>query len=175
MAGLRRGWLSSKRATAATEFALIAPVLLLFIGGVVEFGRIFEAYSVTNRLATQYAIAYADCSDYPAGTCSTEISNYTAANAIANFAPQLVASQLTLQMFQLSMSGTTPTIVYAYPTGATLSAAQTAAAQAAFSNGQSGVLVTATYTHSLIFFSAIMSTYLGRYLTPTYTVTQLKS
>jgi Flp pilus assembly protein TadG len=177
MRKLAKRWLRSRRATAGIEFALIAPVLILFTGGIVEFGRIALVYETVNRLATQYAIAWADCSDTPQGTCSTEISNYTAANAIANIAPQLQnpSVNLSLQMFQVQMSGTTPTVVYAYPSGASLSTSQTALAQATFTNGQSGVIVTAQYTHSLIYFQSLMTQFLSTKLTPTYTVAQLKS
>jgi Flp pilus assembly protein TadG len=168
---LMRRWLRSDRATAALEFGLTVPTLLLFIGGIVEFGRAFQVYAVVNRLAAQYAIVWADCSDPSnTGVCSTEMTNYTAANAIANIAPQLVASRLTLQMFQVLMSGTTPTIVYAYPTGATLSTAQ-----ATLSSGQSAVIVTASYSHTLVYFSALMTPFLGSHLTPAYTIVQLKS
>jgi Flp pilus assembly protein TadG len=165
----------SKRATAGTEFALIAPILLLFAGGIVEFGRVFVVYEAVNQLATQYAIAWADCSDTPAGTCSTELSTYTAANAITNIAPQLQSANLSLKMFQILMSGTTPTIVYSYPGGASLTTAQIAVAQSTFSNGQSGVIVSATYTHSLAFFPTLMTPFLGAHLTPAYTIAQLKS
>lgn len=72
------------------------------------------------------------------------------------------------------MSGTTPGVVYAYPTGATLSASQTTAAQAAFESGQVGVLVTLSYQHSIEFFSALMTPHLSSRLNPSYTVTQLK-
>jgi Flp pilus assembly protein TadG len=174
MRKLIRSWTRAERATAAIEFALIVPVLLLLMAGIFEFGRAFQVYEAVNRLVAQYAIAWADCSDTPVGTCSTELSAYTAGNAIANIAPQLKSANLTLQMFQISMSGTTPTVVYAYPAGGSMSAAQIAAAKAAFTNGQSAVVVSATYTHSLIF-ATLMTSFLSNYLTPTYTVVQLKS
>lgn len=167
-------WLCATDGTAAVEFALVAPLLLLLAGATVEFGSIFKVYNATDRLAAQYAISWADCSDYPTGTCLTELASYTASATVANVAPQLVPANLTLQMFQVQMSGTTPVVVYAYPTGTTLTAAQTSAAQGVLQSGQSGVLVTATYQHSLNLFSVLMSSYLSSKLRPSYTVVQLK-
>jgi Flp pilus assembly protein TadG len=166
---------ASRRAAAASEFALILPVILLMFAAIVEFGAIFQVYAAVNRVATQFAIAWADCSDSPAGTCQTELNTYTASYTIANIAPQLTATSLTLTMFEVQMSGTTPTVVYAYPSGATMSAAQTVAAQTSFSSGQTGVVVTASYVHTLQFFTTLMTPFLGGNLTPTYTVAQLKS
>jgi Flp pilus assembly protein TadG len=166
---------TSRDANAAVEFALISPIALLLLAGVVETGRLIEVYDATNRLANQYAIAWADCSDQPAGTCSTELNSYTSAYSIANFVPELTAANVTLSMFEVTMSGSTPNVVYSYPSTATMSPAQIAAAQAAFSSGQIGVVVTASYSHSLIFFSKEMSPLLGASLTPTYTTAQLKS
>jgi len=160
---------------AVVEFALLAPVLVLLIGGVVEYGRIFSVYKAVNRLATQYASAWADCYDSPTGACLTEISLYTSTYTIQNFAPQLTAANVVVSMFQVSMSGTTPTVVYAYPTGSSLTTAQKTALQTTLSSGQSGVIVTVSYTHTLLFFSKAMSSLLGGYLTPGFTAVQLKS
>ena len=88
--------------------------------------------------------------------------------------PQLQSSLLSLTIFQVSMSGTTPNVVYAYPSGATLSAGQIAAAQGVLTDGQSGVVVTATYNHSLQFFPTLMTSFLGSVLTPSFTAVQLK-
>jgi Flp pilus assembly protein TadG len=171
---------ASTRANAVVEFALLAPSLVLMIAGVSEMGRLFVVYNATNRLATQYAIAWSDCDDSPAGTCSTEMSLYTPQNAIHNIAPQLysptpLCSTLTLQMFQISMSGATPNVAYAYPSGTSLSASQSALATATFSSGQSGVVVTATCAYSLGYFTSLMTPFLTGRLTPSYTALQLKS
>jgi Flp pilus assembly protein TadG len=167
-------FIRSRSATAAIEFAFIVPILVMMMAGVVECGRLFQVYNATNRLATQYAIVYADCSDNPVGTCSTELSALGSTTTFANIVPQLQTSLLSVSIFQVSMSGTTPTIVYAYPTGATLSAGQLAAAQGALASGQAGVVVTATYNHTLQFFQTLMNAYLASALTASYTVVQLK-
>lgn len=174
MAPSRQRFRRSAAGSAAVEFAFIAPILLAMFAGVVETGRIFQVYNATNRLATQYANVYADCSDSPAGTCSTELAALASTSAVSNIVPQLDTSRLSLSIFQVSMSGTTPTIVYASPSGATLSASQVSAAQALLTNGQPGVVVTATYSHSLQFFQTLMNPYLSSLLTASYTAVQLK-
>jgi Flp pilus assembly protein TadG len=165
----------SKSGTAAIEFAFIAPLMIVLFAGTVEVGRAYQVYNAVNRVASQIAITYADCSDSPAGTCQTEANNYMTSQFIANVAPQLTASSLALKIFQVTMSGTTPTVVYAAPSGATMSATQIAAAQASLTNGQSGVVVSGTYKHTLAFFQALMSTALSSYLSVSFNVVQLKS
>lgn len=165
-------WSSS--ATAAVEFAFIAPILLALIAGTVEVGRAFQVYNATNRLATQYAIAWADCSDVPTGACNDELSNFNTASSTINIAPQLQTILLSITMFQVVMQGTTPTVVYASPPGTVLTPAQVSAAQAVLTVGQSGVIVSANYNHSLQFFSSLMTPALASYLAASYTVVQLK-
>ena len=174
MCALLKRFLKSRPGTAAIEFAIIAPLMLVLIAGVLEVGRAYQVYNATNRLATQYAIAWADCSDIPAGTCNTELGYFNTTSSIANIAPQLTASQLSLTMFQVTMVGTNPSVVYASPSGATLSSAQTSAAQAILTSGQSGVIVTSTYTHTLQYFQSLMTTALSSYLTASFTAVQLK-
>ncbi len=174
----RRALRDLARATcgnAAIEFAFTAPIMLLLIAGSFETGVLFSVYNATNRLATQYAIAWSDCSDSPAGACQAELLVYTAPATIANVVPQLTPASVTLQMFMVQMNGSSPTVVYAYPAAASLSAGQTAAAQAAFASGQTGVVVTATYQHSLTVLKPLMTPILGTKLQPAYTITQLKS
>jgi len=140
-----------------------------------EFGRAFQVHNAVNRLATQYAIAWADCSDFPAGTCQTELSSFSNATAVGNIVPGLVPASISLSMFQVQMSGSTPAVTYAYPTGGALSSSQIASAQSTLGAGQSGVVVTVSYAHTLRFYSALMTPYLSTKLNPSYTVTQLKS
>jgi hypothetical protein len=167
----------SSRGNAMVEFALLAPLLLAMTGGIVEFGRAFVVYDQVNRLATQYASAWADCNDTPLGYCgSTELPQLTDSYAIGNMFPLLQSQQITLQMFQIDMANTSePTVVYAYPAGATLTVGQTSRALASLSAGQTGVLVTVSYQHSLQYFPALMTPLLGSHLNPSYTVVQLRA
>lgn len=164
----------STRATAAVEFAIIVPVLILLAAGITEYGRFFSVSDAANRLATQYAAAWSDCSDIPAGTCATELNTYVSPSTIGNFAPQLNASQTTISMFQVQMAGGAPTVVISYPANAALSADQITAAASALSDGQSGVIVTVTYAHTLAFFPTQMSSWMNSLLNISYTVVQLK-
>ena len=170
-----RRLLGQRDGTAAIEFAVVLPLMIALAAGIVELGRAFQVYNAVNRLATQYAIAYSDCSDFPVGTCGAEILLYGDADAVKNIVPQLDYAGLTLSLFQISMNGTTPNVTYAYPSGATLTAAQRTAAQAAFQDKQAGVVVTAAYAHSLAFFPSRAMPWLSNRLSPAYTVTQLKS
>ena len=67
----------------------------MMFAAVVEAGRLFQVYDATNRLATQYAIVFADCSDIPAGTCNTELAALGSSSAIANIVPQLQTGLLS--------------------------------------------------------------------------------
>jgi Flp pilus assembly protein TadG len=174
MFGQLRELVRSRSGSAAVEFAFIVPIMLMMCAGVVEIGRLFQVYNATNRLATQYAIVYSDCSDSPAGTCNAELSSLGSASSISNIVPQLQTSLLSLTIFQVSMSGSALTVVYSYPSGSTLTGGQVTAAQGVLTSGQSGVVVTATYNHTLQFFQTLMTPYLASVLTASYTAVQLK-
>lgn len=51
------GWKRSERGAAAVEFALVLPMLLLVIGGAIEFGRAFWFYDTLSK-ATRDAARY---------------------------------------------------------------------------------------------------------------------
>lgn len=61
-----------ERAAAAVEFALLLPVLLLVIGGIVDFGRFFYTQNVTVNAAREGARMLA--LGYPVGTSTTDPS-----------------------------------------------------------------------------------------------------
>jgi hypothetical protein len=155
-----RGFPRATRASAAIEFALVLPPMLLFMGGIVEIGRAYQVYSAVNQLATRYAIVWADCSDYVQGsseTCTTELAHYTSTTAMQNIVPQLTNS-ISLRMMPVSMSGSTATVLSnPSPTGATLTAAELAIAQQSIRSGDVGVVVTVSYNHSLVYFQTLMA------------------
>jgi Flp pilus assembly protein TadG len=62
-----RRFLGSERGTALVEFALIAPLLFLFLFGIIEFGRALNYYNDLTQLAGQGARA-AIVSRNPDGT-----------------------------------------------------------------------------------------------------------
>jgi Flp pilus assembly protein TadG len=49
----------SERGTAVVEFALVAPLLFLLVFGIIEFGRVLNAYNQVTQLAGQGARAAA--------------------------------------------------------------------------------------------------------------------
>jgi Flp pilus assembly protein TadG len=180
--------------TATVELALILPVALLLVACIVEFGRLFEVYSATNRLASQFAYSWSACSENNGsyGSCGAELSAYTTANAISNVVPQLTLSNVNLSMFQFTVNyliggASAPVVTYSgsYQGQSKDQATATAAAAAGtFSNTatpgaiQNIVVVVATYHHSLLFFNNLVAPIISgesTILTPTYTVTQLKS
>jgi Flp pilus assembly protein TadG len=175
MRGLFRRFIGHRRAVAAVEFAIIAPMMLVLAGGIVEIGSLARAYAAVNRLTMQYALSLADCADTASGVCQTEMNNDASTTTLANIVPQLNVSNLTLQMAQVQMSGTTPTIQYSYPSGLTLTAAQISALRAAVTSGTYGVVVTASYTYTLLFFSKLMSPIIGSSFPISFSVAQLKN
>ena len=66
-----------RRPTRPSSLRSSFPLMLMFMAGIVEFGRAFQVYSAVNRLATRYAVSWADCSDKTAGTCSSEMATYS--------------------------------------------------------------------------------------------------
>jgi Flp pilus assembly protein TadG len=198
-----RRLLRAKGGGAAAELAMIVPAALLLVAGIIEFGRLFEVYDATNRLASQYALAWANCSESnvdAGGVCSTEIATYTAPAAIGNVTPQLDPASLTLTMaeFTVSQQGAVTTLYVGgnsagvqNTTGdATQLADAQAKAAAAFTTSNGGtvsylvpgpaavqyvVVVEVKYQHTLLFFKTLMQQYLANYLLPSYTVVQLKS
>lgn len=151
--------------------------MLLLAAGIFVVGSLLRANTVVNRLAMQYAVSYANCSDTASGVCLTELNEYGTAAALANIAPQLTAANLTLTIAQVTMNGTTPTVEY--PVGLTLTSAQTGALQAVVASGQSGtvqtaVVVTAQYSYLPMFFAPLMTPIIGASVTLSYTAAQLK-
>ena len=164
----------ARRGNAATEFAFILPIMLLFMGGIVECGRFFQTYNAVNRLATRYASVYSDCNDgsdtagsdpTPCGNGSTgELQYYWPAAAIKNIAPQLSNGSTAVRMFEVSYSNAgTASIVNSYPAGNTMTVAEAQKAQAAIyvapypgqNKPQVGVVVTVSYHHTFDFFSSV--------------------
>jgi Flp pilus assembly protein TadG len=166
-------FLKDRAGTAAMEFAIVVPVMITMGAGAFELGRAFQAYDAVNRLATQYAFTWADCSDSPAGTCNTELGYYTTSSSLANIAPQLVTSNISLRMFRVTVVGSAANIVYAYPTGATLTSAETSTATSTIANGASGVVVSVSYAYNLAVFMTWLSPIVGSSFTMAFTVAQI--
>lgn len=78
-------------------------------------------------------------------------------------------------MFQVTVAGNNVNVVYAYPTGQALTSAEQTAATSTLTNGQSGVVVSISYVHSLIVFATLMSSIIGPSFTMAFTVVQVKA
>jgi Flp pilus assembly protein TadG len=172
---LVRRFLGARAGSAAVEFAIIVPVMIAMTAGAVELGRAFQAYNAANRLATQYAFTWSDCTDSPVGTCLTELNAFTASSSLANIVPQLITNNIGLRMFQVTVAGSNVNVVYAYPSGQTLTSAEQTAATTTLTNGQTGVVVSVNYVHYLIAFANLMSSVIGPSYTMTFTVVQVKA
>jgi hypothetical protein len=90
-------------------------------------------------------------------------------------APQITAANVSLEMFQVTMSGTTPSVTYSYPNGTGLNASQTTAAQNYFTSGQNGVIVTVVYTYNVVVFPGVLSGLIPSSFPMSFTVCQLKA
>ncbi|KAA0275908.1 MAG: hypothetical protein EDM79_07280, partial [Chloroflexi bacterium] len=60
-----------KRAQAMVEFALIIPILLLVLVGLIEFGRLFYAWLIIEN-STRFGIRYATAGSYNLAHCSDD-------------------------------------------------------------------------------------------------------
>jgi Flp pilus assembly protein TadG len=186
-----RALLQTRRGAAAAELAVILPVMMLLVAGIIEFGRLYQVYEATNRLATQYALSWANCSENTTnvnGVCSAELPDYTNSTAIGNIVPELNVGSLTLTMAEFTVKAGVATVLYSggYASGsssanpaqladATTRAASAFTVYAGPAASQYVVVVEAKYQHSLAFFNTLMSPFLGNVLTPSYVVVQLKS
>ncbi len=94
----RRGIRTGNRGQALVEFALVAPIFILLLMGIIELGRFILAYEAANnavREGTRYAIVHGyysiapvgpgpaapDNSCPPASTSTTPVSNVVQQNA----------------------------------------------------------------------------------------------
>ena len=81
---------------------------------------------------------------------------------------------VTLQMFQVLMdSNGKPQVTY--PSGGSLTSTQSAAATNVLTSGQTGVVVTVSYTYTLDVFPGVLNGIVPSSMPMTYTVAQLKA
>ena len=85
---------SSERGTAVVEFALIAPLLFLLVFGIIEFGRILNAYNNLTQLAGQGARAAA-VSRNPDGTAVGASSGTVDDSDCGSAGPHSIQCQLS--------------------------------------------------------------------------------
>jgi len=64
-------FLKNEDGQAVVEFALIAPILIIILCGIVDFGWIFSAQIATDNCAREGARYASSCSDYSASQAET--------------------------------------------------------------------------------------------------------
>lgn len=153
-------FLRARQGAMAVEFAFVVPLLVLIMGGTYELAGGIDANSQLSTMVAQVALAWGDCVDQPAGTCAIEMSRYIAARA--NIAPSLNANQLSLNLWQVSVTGTS---VYAAYGTAPLTAAAIAAARAQILDGQNGVVVIGSYSYRARAFDVVTQPFIGSGIT----------
>lgn len=75
MISLRR-FLKNNRGQSLVEFAILAPLLLLFIGGMIEFGLVYHEQLVVTAAAREGARVAVVNSDNPTTAGKTAAENY---------------------------------------------------------------------------------------------------
>jgi Flp pilus assembly protein TadG len=83
------------RGQSLAEFALVFPVLMLVIGGVIQFGIIFWGQNTLNQVvrdAGRFAVTQPDCSPTSRTGVTSAIANLTSSMGVA----RLVSSTVTM-------------------------------------------------------------------------------
>lgn len=93
------------RGAVAVEFALVLPVLLLALVGVVEFGRVFNAQIVLTNAAREGARTFAITGNYSAAESSI-------LNASASLSPTLTAADFSIASNCIALDATQPALKY---------------------------------------------------------------
>lgn len=83
--------LRSESGAAAVEFALVAPLLLLLLLGIVEFGRVFNAQIQVTAAARE---AVRSMAIYPD---DEELAKSTAIASAPGLSPELTRTQVTIK------------------------------------------------------------------------------
>lgn len=78
MTGLRR-FFRDERAGSAAEFALVLPLLLLFLLGIIDVGRLMWTWNKAEK-ATQMGVRYAAVTDFVPSTLATQ--NFALTNGV---------------------------------------------------------------------------------------------
>lgn len=95
---------SRARGAAAVEFALVVGVLLLIVGGIVEFGRLFWHYDALTKATRDGArlMSSAEAVTLESVTEGQAKQLMVAEAAGARLSPELLNSQVTIQCTYLS-------------------------------------------------------------------------
>jgi Flp pilus assembly protein TadG len=147
---------SGERGAALVEFALVAPLLLVVLAGIVDFGFLFQRYEVLTNAAREGARlgslpGYVTC-----GTPSTAVDQ-----RVRDYVQQglaLTAPQVTAAMPSNAVVVTCPTVAITLPGGSTANVTT--------------VRVQVTYTHNFIMLGPIIGLINGNWGNAMNIVTQ---
>lgn len=92
----RRRVLGSSRGQGLAEFAIVFPVLMIIIGGIIQFGIIFWGQNTLNQLvrdAGRYAVTVSDCSS---ASQADIVAKIDAVAANTNFAGRITGRSVVL-------------------------------------------------------------------------------
>jgi Flp pilus assembly protein TadG len=170
---LLRRFSRDDHAIAAIEFAIIVPVVIALFATMLEFGLYYRSLDAVNKLASQYAIAWADCSDDT--SCGSEATAFSSSTLATNLTQGLAPASYSVRMFKVSVSGTTITADVKIPSTATVDTNERTAILNKIASGQEGVIVTVSYTHSAQFFASTANTFFSPYFNIKARVVQLKN
>ena len=83
--------INENRGQALVELALIMPILIMLLFGIIEFGRVFNAYLIVNNASREGA-----------RTASVGADNLTIINKVKQTVPNLDQSKLSVEILPLS-------------------------------------------------------------------------
>jgi Flp pilus assembly protein TadG len=108
--------IKEEKGAALVEFAMVVPLLLLLVFGIIEFGvMIFDTTMLTNasREGARAGIVYVPDSTVPVSAIQQVVSNYCASNLVT-FGPVSALNVQTAYTTVNSMDLLTVTAVYHY-------------------------------------------------------------
>jgi len=138
----RRGVVRDERGVAAIEFALISTMMFALLSGAVDLVQMITVQRDLNRITAEAAQVLAACSD----TSCRAVAAQSFYDRRTNIAPQFGS----LQIGAVSFTRLNDKIDNMVGTMTYLPADMNTAALAMLTNGDSGVAVLVTYTHTPI-------------------------
>ena len=149
---------SGERGAALVEFALVAPLLLVVIAGIVDFGFLFQRYEVVTNAAREGA-RLGSLPGYV--TCGNPVSAPGVDQRVRDYVQQglsLTAGALTAAMPSNAVVVTCPTVAISLPGGGTANVTT--------------VRVQVTYTHNFIMLGPVIALIRGNFGNSMNIVTQ---
>jgi Flp pilus assembly protein TadG len=134
-----RGTRDSERGSALVEFAIVLPLVLVLIAGVVDFGFLFQRYEVITNAAREGA----RLASLPGYTCATGGVVEARVRAYVQTGLQLINAQMATAMPSGAVTITCPTLAVPITGGGTVNI-PTARVQV-------------SYTHSFILLGSVMA------------------